>query len=475
MQRPLVLIAFIAFVTAVLTLASAKSARAQNPDTSSVDVAAPTIETVTILARGPSEIQGKGRPGSVVRLMSAEQALGEATVADNGQWRILVKDGLPPGIHQIQAGAVEDGLLALLPGDEVRISVPPVLGDKTVVSYENGGKAKPTGDVDETRRRAEGLAEAAGAAFEEIVTREAAQDGAVPGQDAPAAAAAAKPGADAAQKNDGTLTLVVEWLKRSARAYRDEIVEKLTEQRQSETRIAAGETEREEISAAEAARRIGEERRAAEEAAARKRALDKARRAAEAEKTADAKARKEAEARRKAEELERRKAEADKRISDSLKELEKAAAAKRAAATAAQEPPSGTIKRPKITLEAFSLPGDDPARAAKSDMAEVDSESGEAGTGRRTAFVKANAAPRARPAKAKRRHVSGRCHKGHVFKRNGRRWYRTGRDDTLWDIAERFYGRGMAYPRIYRANRARMKSPHIVRPCLALRLPKGRR
>ncbi len=39
---------------------------------------------------------------------------------------------------------------------------------------------------------------------------------------------------------------------------------------------------------------------------------------------------------------------------------------------------------------------------------------------------------------------------------------------TLWDIAERFYGSGLAYPRIYRANRNRLSSPHVVRPCLAL-------
>jgi nucleoid-associated protein YgaU len=55
--------------------------------------------------------------------------------------------------------------------------------------------------------------------------------------------------------------------------------------------------------------------------------------------------------------------------------------------------------------------------------------------------------------------------------RRGRRWYVTGADDTLWDVAERFYGSGLAYPRIYRVNRKRLSSPHVVRPCLALRLP----
>jgi LysM domain len=67
--------------------------------------------------------------------------------------------------------------------------------------------------------------------------------------------------------------------------------------------------------------------------------------------------------------------------------------------------------------------------------------------------------------------VHGRCTIGRVVYRKGRRWYVTGADDTLWQIAERFYGTGSAYPRIYRANRKRLRNPHVVRPCLALRLP----
>lgn len=464
MSRPRICAALMGMVL-LMTLAT--TANAQAPDRAGVDLQAPTIETVVVLARGPSEFGGNGPPGSVVRLLSQERPLGEAKVADNGRWRVVVEEGLAPGVHRIQVSAVGNGGSPLVPGDEVRISVPTVLGEDTVVPF-NGGRDESGARVEEQiRLRAEALAQAAGQAFEELVPDEA---GAKAQDKSALETAKTDSGANGTSEADrGTLTVLVEWLKRSARAYQDEIVEKLTVPSPDGT--MATKEDGEEITSGEAARRIAEERRAAEEAAAEKRRQDAARRAEEAAKAADAKARKDDAERRKAQELERRKAEADKRIAESLKELEKAAAEKRKpeARKEIEAEPSSTSRRVQITLEPFTLPGDRATAPADEDaeVAESDRDEIEMNT-----FISARAVPHARPAKAKRRHVSSRCRTGRVFKRHGRRWYRTGSDDTLWGIAKRFYGTGTAYPRIYRANRSRLSSPHIVRPCLALRLPK---
>jgi nucleoid-associated protein YgaU len=122
-----------------------------------------------------------------------------------------------------------------------------------------------------------------------------------------------------------------------------------------------------------------------------------------------------------------------------------------------------------ITLEPFALPGDAPAKTTADADADDGGEIAEGDADGRDA-PPSLVRPR-RPASAS----ASRCAEGRVIKRKGRRWYVTGRDDTLWDIAERFYGSGLAYPRIYRVNRARLSSPHVVRPCLALRLPARRR
>ncbi len=43
--------------------------------------------------------------------------------------------------------------------------------------------------------------------------------------------------------------------------------------------------------------------------------------------------------------------------------------------------------------------------------------------------------------------------------------------DTLWRIAQRHYGDGVAYPRIARANRATVPDPDLIEPCQSLVLP----
>ncbi|HZA72078.1 MAG TPA: LysM peptidoglycan-binding domain-containing protein, partial [Propionibacteriaceae bacterium] len=36
--------------------------------------------------------------------------------------------------------------------------------------------------------------------------------------------------------------------------------------------------------------------------------------------------------------------------------------------------------------------------------------------------------------------------------------------NTLWGIAQRYYGRGTLWPRIYDANRSKIKNPHWIFP-----------
>lgn len=45
-----------------------------------------------------------------------------------------------------------------------------------------------------------------------------------------------------------------------------------------------------------------------------------------------------------------------------------------------------------------------------------------------------------------------------------RRTYRVVRGDCLWKIAQRFYGRGTLWPRIYDANRKKIRHPHWIFP-----------
>jgi nucleoid-associated protein YgaU len=140
-------------------------------------------------------------------------------------------------------------------------------------------------------------------------------------------------------------------------------------------------------------------------------------------------ARAEARKREQAEELARRKTEYDKIIAEELENLKKAREEADRAKAAKSTPAQATMAPAK-------------ARAAI----------------HRTARHEASSRHRG-------------CAKGRVFHRKGQRWYLTGAHDTLWGIAERFYGSGSAYRRIYRGNRKRLANPDVVRPCLALRLP----
>lgn len=259
-------------------------------------------------------------------------------------------------------------------------------------------------------------------------------------------------------------------------------------------------------------RRLAEESRAAVEAA----------RKAEAE-------RREAERRKAAEEFARRKLETERRISDELKHLEAAKAAKEAerlkalrekqeqeralkekrtegsTARLADNPDvaakrrveaytvpyggpgsvvSGLVDKPPLTVEStpgakpytvpYGGPSETVAQVAPKPSLESSSKAGA------EAYTVPYGSPSDDRAEAsiataadgeKTASGSSRCPEGLLYHRNGKRWYVSSEDDTLWDIAERVYGNGMRYKLIYRANRRRMSDPDILRPCLRLRLP----
>jgi nucleoid-associated protein YgaU len=425
--------------------------------------APPTIDQVIIDAAGASYIAGEGRPGDVVELVSDDVALGVATVAQSGQWRIELKAGLKAGTYRMRADArAADAAGPRAAGDEIRVAIPLELRGRAVAQHD----AQASETERATRQRAEQLADGAGQAFEDITQRKTQTD------QTGASAGAADVAPDVEEPIDqtlreGALTVVIEWLKRSAKSYREEVVQKL---RVAKSETAAPDPPQDERQSAMAdpapvappaetqwaAKTIAKERAEAEARRIELAEAELVRKAEQAEKTAAEASRKEALKRKQAEELARKKAEADKRIAEELDRLRMAKEkADRAKARKDAEPrPKTSPQKATITLERFYLPGE------KRPRAETASES----DARLAAAAKMDASGSLSAA-------AGQCEHGHVVHRRGRRWYVTGVDDTLWDVAERFYGSGLAYPRIYRANRKRLSSPHIVRPCLALRLP----
>jgi nucleoid-associated protein YgaU len=49
--------------------------------------------------------------------------------------------------------------------------------------------------------------------------------------------------------------------------------------------------------------------------------------------------------------------------------------------------------------------------------------------------------------------------------------YTVQKGDTLWAIAERFYGNGSQWPRIHEANRDRIEDPDMIQPGWELSIP----
>lgn len=422
------------------------------------DAAPPTIDKVIINPGGASLIEGEGRPGDVVELIADGVALGMSTVTPSGQWRIALTTRLKAGTYGIRAEARASAGAARAAGDEIRVSIPLELRGHVEVPNAPSNETERA-----TRLRAEHLAEGAGQAFDDITQRKTQTYQAA----APAAAAVAAPDGEeptTQSVREGALAVVIEWLKLSTKTYREEVVQKL--------RVAKAETGKAELPHGKdvqdvqqdklrdavpvappadsqwASEAIAKERAEAEAHRIERAEADSARKSEQADKAAAEASQKEALKRERAEELARKKALADKRIAEDLERLRLAKEeADRAKSRMDAEPPSP--QKTTITLERFYLPGEKRPEAEKSTI-----------DARAIAIAKVNSNSHSEP-----------CEHGRVVHRRGRRWYVTGADDTLWDLAERFYGSGRAYPRIYRVNRKRLSSPHVVRPCLALRLP----
>lgn len=50
-------------------------------------------------------------------------------------------------------------------------------------------------------------------------------------------------------------------------------------------------------------------------------------------------------------------------------------------------------------------------------------------------------------------------------------WYEVKKGDSLWKIAEHFYGDGSLYKKIFEANRDVLKNPDLIHPGQKLRIP----
>ena len=50
-------------------------------------------------------------------------------------------------------------------------------------------------------------------------------------------------------------------------------------------------------------------------------------------------------------------------------------------------------------------------------------------------------------------------------------WYEVQRCDSLWKIAQHFYGDGSLYTKIFEANRDVLKNPDLIHPGQKLRIP----
>ena len=50
-------------------------------------------------------------------------------------------------------------------------------------------------------------------------------------------------------------------------------------------------------------------------------------------------------------------------------------------------------------------------------------------------------------------------------------WHEVTKGETLWKIAEHYYGDGSLYPKIFEANRDVLKDPNLIRVGQKLRIP----
>ena len=52
-------------------------------------------------------------------------------------------------------------------------------------------------------------------------------------------------------------------------------------------------------------------------------------------------------------------------------------------------------------------------------------------------------------------------------------WHEVAKGESLWKIAERYYGDGSLYPKIFEANRDILKTPDVIHPGQILKIPRA--
>ena len=222
---------------------------------------------------------------------------------------------------------------------------------------------------------------------------------------------------------------------------------------------AAAERAAAEKAAAEraAAERAAAERAAAEKAAAERAAAEKA----AAERAAAAKLAAEMEARRREAESEAEAEAAAQRAAAAKAAAEKAAAEMDARRRSAQAEADAEAAAQRAAAEEAAT--DAAMRAAAQRKAAEEAAAGQtaAEKAKADAAAQAREALGAEPKPAETRGVLG----------GSERIYVVVAGDSLYKIAERFYGNGNRWPELFEANKAIIKNPRVIRPGQKLRIP----
>jgi hypothetical protein len=247
--------------------------------------------------------------------------------------------------------------------------------------------------------------------------------------------------------------------------------------------------------AAEAKRKAAEAKRAAQAAEVKRRAEAEAERKAQAKRGAEAAEakRKEAEAKRAADAAEaERKAEEKKRLAEEAeaerKAVEDAQRLAQAETKSAPEADPSKIPAADTPAKQSEPPAQDEAADVRSEPAQSTPVAPRAEK-RKVRSAKAHGKKRVKKARRKvqkahyrgsrkvRRKVyrSRRYVEAPAWSVEDARVYIVRRGDTLSAIAKRYYGSGSAYRAIYKANRDRIRNPHLIFPRQRIYIPQRRR
>jgi nucleoid-associated protein YgaU len=278
-------------------------------------------------------------------------------------------------------------------------------------------------------------------------------------------------------------------MRRAEAAKREAEVKKTEEALKAEQqKKLAGDTAAAEPATSDQARRVAEGKKAedarkaeaARKAAEAKKVAD-AQRALEARKVADAKA---AKAKEEHKAQEARKAEQAKRAADVKKAAAEARQRDAQAKRLAEQKAKTAAERRSAEMDAAQTGQAEQqakvAQAPSKSEAKKPVDAGNAPEPSNAGEPKAIKSGKAPPSRAKKRtHIGiARAERRRVRAGTQSRtcatagtsielpgWYVVKKGDTLWSIAERHYGAGWRYKRIYAANRRHLRSAHWIEPC----------